>query len=140
MTQMKSLFAALALFLFFTPSAFAHHPAEDMVDSEVYEMIDALVADTPHADLVFDDEMGQSTTIISVDSVAATDILIMDGLLDAASLLDGEVEIYVSFPEAEEPLLRSFDDQSGSLNSGSYYNKKWSEWGRPVEITIIQRY
>ena len=41
------------------------------------------------------------------------------------------------FPEPEEPLLRSLSDQSGS---GSYYNKKWSEWGRPVEITIIQRY
>lgn len=36
-------------------SAFAHHPAADIVDPEIYEMIDENVADTPHADLVFDD-------------------------------------------------------------------------------------
>lgn len=34
-------------------SAFAHHPAEDIVDEEIYEMIDENVADTPHADLDF---------------------------------------------------------------------------------------
>lgn len=36
-------------------SAFAHHPAEDIVDPEIYEMIDLNVADTPHADLDFTD-------------------------------------------------------------------------------------
>jgi hypothetical protein len=34
-------------------SAFAHHPAEDIVDEEIYLMIDANVADTPHAELDF---------------------------------------------------------------------------------------
>jgi hypothetical protein len=34
-------------------SAFAHHPAEDIVDEDTYEMIDENVADTPHADLDF---------------------------------------------------------------------------------------
>ncbi len=38
-----------------TTGAYAHHPAADRVDPEIYEMIDANVADTPHADLVFDD-------------------------------------------------------------------------------------
>lgn len=36
-------------------SAFAHHPAADIVDPEIYAMIDENVADTPHADLTFDD-------------------------------------------------------------------------------------
>lgn len=36
-------------------SAFAHHPAEGIVDEEIWAMIDENVADTPHADLVFDD-------------------------------------------------------------------------------------
>ena len=103
MTKMLSI-ATLLLCLTVSP-VLAHHPAEDMVDEEVYAMIDALVADTPHADMVFDDEMGQMTTIITVDSVGATDVLIMDGLLDATSLLDGEVEIYISFPEPEETML-----------------------------------
>lgn len=34
-------------------SAFAHHPAEDIVDEDIYLMIDENVADTPHADLDF---------------------------------------------------------------------------------------
>ena len=40
-------------------SAFAHHPAASVAPEEVYEMIDANVADTPHADLVMD-EMGST--------------------------------------------------------------------------------
>jgi hypothetical protein len=34
-------------------SAFAHHPAADIVDEDIYEMIDDNVLDTPHADLDF---------------------------------------------------------------------------------------
>jgi len=34
-------------------SAFAHHPAEDIVDEDTYEMIDENVADTPHVLLDF---------------------------------------------------------------------------------------
>jgi hypothetical protein len=36
-------------------AAVAHHPAADIVDEETFEMIDENVADTPHADLEFDD-------------------------------------------------------------------------------------
>jgi hypothetical protein len=32
-------------------SAFAHHPAEDIIDEDVWAMVDENVADTPHADL-----------------------------------------------------------------------------------------
>lgn len=38
-----------------TMPAFAHHPAADNVDPEIYSMIDDNVADTPHADMTFDD-------------------------------------------------------------------------------------
>ena len=48
---------------------FAHHPAADMVDPEIYSMIDDNVADTPHADLTFDD-MGRDME----DAAAAMDI------------------------------------------------------------------
>lgn len=34
-------------------SAFAHHPAEDIVAEDIYIMIDENVADTPHAELDF---------------------------------------------------------------------------------------
>jgi len=39
-------------------AAFAHHPAADNVDPEIYAMIDENVSDTPHADLTFDDMGG----------------------------------------------------------------------------------
>ena len=45
-----TLFLSLA-----STSAFAHHMAADIVDPEIYAMIDENVADTPHADLTFDD-------------------------------------------------------------------------------------
>lgn len=41
--------------LFTSVTAFAHHPAADIVDEYIYDMIDENVADTPHADLEFDD-------------------------------------------------------------------------------------
>ena len=34
-------------------SAFAHHRAEDIVDEDIYFMIDANLVDTPHADMDF---------------------------------------------------------------------------------------
>jgi len=35
-------------------TAWGHHAAEGVVDEEIYAMIDSMVADTPHADLVLD--------------------------------------------------------------------------------------
>ena len=55
-TYMKNIMKLAAVAsLFASVSAFAHHPAADIVDPEVYEMIDENVTDTPHADLDFDD-------------------------------------------------------------------------------------
>ena len=51
---MKSMLqAAVLTSLLASFSAFAHHPAEDIVDEETWAMIDEDVADTPHADLDF---------------------------------------------------------------------------------------
>lgn len=53
---MKTLLKAAAVAsLLASVSAFAHHPAEDILDPETFEMIDENVADTPHAELDFDD-------------------------------------------------------------------------------------
>ena len=70
---MKTLFtvSALALGLFST-AAFAHHPAADRVDPEIYAMIDENVSDTPHADLVFDD-MGQPSGTPGEDMAEAAE-------------------------------------------------------------------
>ncbi|MFW2372216.1 MAG: hypothetical protein ACN4GM_03780, partial [Gammaproteobacteria bacterium] len=54
-------------------SAFAHHPAADMVDAEIYSMIDETVSDTPHADLTFDD-MGSDMDEVGAAVDAAAEI------------------------------------------------------------------
>lgn len=51
----KVIQAAVVASLLASASAFAHHPAADIVDPEIYAMIDENVADTPHADLDFTD-------------------------------------------------------------------------------------
>lgn len=51
---MKSLIQAVAFTsLLVAFPAFAHHPAQDIVDEDIYYMIDSNVSDTPHADLDF---------------------------------------------------------------------------------------
>jgi hypothetical protein len=52
MKKVFKVFAVSALFASF--AAFAHHPAADLVDEDIYDVIDENVADTPHADLTFD--------------------------------------------------------------------------------------
>ena len=51
----KLTYTTALFFAMTTTAAFAHHPAADIVDPEIYSMIDDNVADTPHADLVLDD-------------------------------------------------------------------------------------
>lgn len=56
---MNKTLLSTALFLSMAAtSVYAHHPAADIVDPEIYAMIDENVADTPHADMTFDDMGG----------------------------------------------------------------------------------
>jgi hypothetical protein len=45
------------LFLLAVGSAVAHHPPADILDEEIYAIIDSMVENTPHAELDFDDTM-----------------------------------------------------------------------------------
>jgi hypothetical protein len=134
----------------------AHHPAEDILDDEIYAMIDDNVADTPHATLTFDD-MGN--TIITTESVSDAEDLLSSSLLAAFSLLgdlDQQVEtaadalLYFSEQTAdsnlpEEPLTLTItygpyiepDDQD--VLDTEEENRRWTErddWGRSVRISI----
>lgn len=126
---MKTTVTAISLFCLtlLAGPALAHHPAEDIVDPEIYAMIDSMVADTPHADLVFDDDMGTST--IMTDSVSAAEELLDDGLLAALSLLDDDVTVTITF--GEELSTTNSDGESGANQW-----KEWQDWGRPVSITV----
>jgi hypothetical protein len=82
-------------------AAVAHHPTADIVDEEIYEMIDSMVADTPHADLTFDSMGDGSMTDITVSSrsLVTLENLIDDGLLTYAAMLDGTVTIDIQFSQ-----------------------------------------
>ncbi|MBA3030460.1 MAG: hypothetical protein FP816_16835 [Desulfobacteraceae bacterium] len=109
--------------------ALAHHPAEDIVDAEIYAMIDEMVADTPHATMVFDDDMG--TTEITADSVSAAEDLIADGLLADLSLLDGEVSVTINFSDDLDATATNVE----STKAGDTWTER-DDWGREVVFTI----
>jgi hypothetical protein len=151
---MKKIVTCLALSLAFsfTP-AFAHHPAEDMVDADIYEMIDDMVSDTMHVVMVTDD---MSETTITADSVSAAEDLIDDGLLATLSLLGDEdddtddVTVTISFGDYVEPYDESADldlsssssdddDDDDDDSDDDENENRWSErndWGREVIFTV----
>ncbi len=77
----------------------AHHPAADIVDEEIYEMIDLMVEDTPHATMTFDEMGGGMTeTTITADSLSEfEDLVVQEDLLEYVELLDGVVDVSLSF-------------------------------------------
>ena len=60
----KAIQAAVIASLLTSLSAFAHHPAEAILDADTWEMIDQNLvdADSPHLDLDFDTMGSASTT------------------------------------------------------------------------------
>ncbi len=97
----KFLTAALVSTAITAFPVFAHHAAEGIVDEEVYEMIDSLLADTPHAEMSIDDIANGmtdvTTTTITTRTINQMENMIEDGLLDYAAMLDGEVEVSITF-------------------------------------------
>ena len=130
---MKKIIAAFTLSLALAVSpALAHHPAADMVDPDIYAVIDEMVSDTPHALLEFDDTMGAETTTITTDSVSVAEDLIEDYLLADLSLLDDDVTVTITFGPDVEPVT-TLKSKSTKKNS-SWNNGK--DWGRQVIITV----
>ena len=105
----KILWFTAAFFALSSVTAYSHHPAADIVDEEIYAMIDEMVSDTPHADLVFDGDMGSmgpsggvireetiDETTITSRTVRDVENMMDDGLLTYASMLDGDVDLSIS--------------------------------------------
>ena len=89
--------ACLALI---TSPVFAHHAAEGIVDEEVYEMIDTMIADTPHAEMTIDDiAIGMTETTITTQTLKSLEVMIDDGLLTYIAMLDGEVTITIDIED-----------------------------------------
>lgn len=82
-----------------TTNAFAHHPAADIVDEDIYAHIDSMVADTPHATLTFEEMGGGMTeTSVTTDTLDDFESLIEEqDLLEYVELLDGVVDVSIRF-------------------------------------------
>jgi hypothetical protein len=92
-------YTLLAFAIAATP-VLAHHAAEDIIDEEIWAMIDSLVADTPHAELSFEDMgSGMTETTLTTRTLNEMENLIDDGLLDYASRLEGDVDVNIQFAE-----------------------------------------
>jgi hypothetical protein len=79
-------------------AAYGHHAAEGIVDAEVYEMIEALVEDTPHALIDINDLGGGMMEIaIQAPTVRSMENMIDDGLLTYFAMLDGQVTLTMEF-------------------------------------------
>lgn len=97
---MKKFLSVSALVLVFNAApVLAHHPTADIVDEEIYAMIDSMVADTPHADMTFDEMGGGMTeTSVTFDSLRVFESMIAnDDLLEYIELLDGVVDVSLAF-------------------------------------------
>lgn len=91
-------FSALILAMGST-SVFAHHPAADIVDEDIYAMIDENVSDTPHATMTFD-EMGGGMTETTVTTATVDDLETLieeQDLLEYVERLDGVVDVSIQF-------------------------------------------
>ena len=91
---LQTAFLSLALAAF---PAFAHHMADGIVDEDVYAMIDELIADTPHADMTLEDLGGMTEITVTAPTMRSLENMIDDGLLDYASMLDGDVKVTIEF-------------------------------------------
>ncbi|MBU0481799.1 MAG: hypothetical protein KKG47_11940 [Proteobacteria bacterium] len=94
----KTLCAIIACLTISATPLFAHHAAEGIVDEEVYEMIDTMIADTPHADMTLDDiAIGMTEMTITTRTIKSLEVMIDDGLLTYIAMLDGDVSLTIMF-------------------------------------------
>lgn len=99
---MNKLVALVAVSLVLTVAAVAvaHHAAAGIVDEDIYAMIDALVADTPHGEMTLED-LGGGMTELTIGQVTLVSVerMIEDDLLTYASMLDGAVTVQITFDD-----------------------------------------
>lgn len=108
----KTTLVAMTAFAILAIPVFAHHPAADTVDEEIYAVIDEMVSDTPHADMVFEDMGGGLTETTITSRVPELEDLVDDGLLTYVSLLDGEVSLVIEFSSDRTVSLSILQDES----------------------------
>ena len=122
----RALMALTILALFAYP-VIAHHAAQDILDEEIWLMIDEMVADTPHADIDFDSVgSGMIQLGINTNRVQSLEDMVEDGLLDYVQYLDGEVSLTIEFRDHNDyeliitqipPTEEDADKSGGTIES-----------------------
>ena len=87
----KILLTASFIMTLASTTAFAHHPAADMVDPEIYATIDENVSDTPHADMTFDDmgsDMEAASSAVEAGSRSGVSADASEAALQAEEMVD----------------------------------------------------
>lgn len=111
---MKKLVALVVVSLVISVAAVAvaHHAAAGIVDEDIYEMIDALVADTPHGEMTAIPVGGTSMEItISQVTLVSVERMIDEDLLTYASMLDGDVTVEIAFDGPRDVQMIIFQEE-----------------------------
>ena len=118
---MKKLLLTTAIVMSFgTTAAFAHHPAEEMVDPITYAMIDDNVSDI-HRDMDFEDvDMGGTTEVGGAAESRDADVEMGENLPDVGSAEESRVE------------MNAMADAEGSGPMGANAQKQYC----PDSITV----
>ncbi len=107
-------------------AAFAHHPAADIVDADVYEMIDENVSDV-HADMTFDDMGGDTIDVGGVvqsrdDEVGNMGAEMGGDIEDAGAEMGGDLADVGAEMESREEMNAMADaEPSGPMSAQRQY-------------------
>lgn len=142
---MKKLSILVVIFLVMVSvNSFAHHPAADIIDPEIYEQIDEMLSQTPHVTII--DDMMTTTRLteaadgeiveirVLADSMAAAESLINKGIVSFCSMLSGTTTItieYIKDAVEVESVLQSSSSSEDNTEKGLW-------WNTAVILTITQ--
>ena len=112
--------STLALLLAST-SLYAHHPAEDMVDEAVYDMIEENISEV-HLDMTFDDMGGDTTDVGSARESIASDFgnagdATGEDVEDVGAELAGELDVEAAMESRQEANEMADSEPSGTMSA-----------------------
>ena len=91
-------------------AAIAHHNAAGIVDDDVYQMIDDLVAETPHG--AMDDlPAGDPGAMITNVTIKQAEDLMSEGLLIYAGMLDGPVSVEIDLEDMRNVVIYIYQQE-----------------------------
>lgn len=119
---MKKLLLTTAISIAMSSTAaFAHHPADGIVDAAVYDQIEENISDV-HLDMTFDDMGGDTTEVGNARESIASDVgnagLVPGGDLENVGAENaGELDIEAAMEAREENNAMADAEPSGPANA-----------------------